>query len=98
MLTFDHLGGINTLLASLIYKDGAAICLLNRNPQTVCETINKANAQLLPTTPTFLNILLISKWYIKYKLDSLKLISYGAEKMPEELLKKLKLKMIIVYQ
>jgi len=90
MLTFDHLGGINTLLASLIYKDGAAICLSNRNPQTVCKTITKAKAQLLPTTPTFLNILLISKWYLKYKLDSLKLISYGAEKMPEELLKKLK--------
>lgn len=90
MLTFDHLGGINTLLASLIYQDGAAICLLNRNPQTVCKTITKTKAQLLPTTPTFLNILLISKWYIKYKLDTLKLISYGAEKMPEELLKKLK--------
>jgi len=90
MLSFDHLGGINTLLASLIYKDGAAICLLNRNPQIVCKTIAKTKAQLLPTTPTFLNILLISNWHTKYKLKSLKLISYGAEKMPEELLKRLK--------
>lgn len=90
MLTFDHLGGINTLLASLIYENGVAICLLNRNPLLVCKTIKKTRAELLPTTPTFLNMLLISKWHIKYKINSLKLISYGAEKMPEELLKKLK--------
>jgi long-chain acyl-CoA synthetase len=90
MLTFDHLGGINTLLASLIYDDGVAICLLNRKPQIVCKTIMQTSAQLLPTTPTFLNILLISRYFQKYNLNSLKLISYGAEKMPEELLKKLK--------
>ena len=39
MLTFDHLGGINTLLASLFYKDGVAICLKKRDPITVCRVI-----------------------------------------------------------
>lgn len=90
MLSFDHLGGINTLLASIIYNNGVAICLSDRKPFTVSKVIEKTSAELLPTTPTFLNILLISKWYMKFNINSLKLISYGAEKMPEELLKRLK--------
>ncbi len=90
MLTFDHLGGINTLLASLVYKDGVAICLNRRDPVTVCNIIEKTKSQLLPTTPTFLNILLLSKRQEVNNLKSLKLISFGAEFMPSELLKKLK--------
>ena len=90
MLTFDHLGGINTLLASLLYKDGVAICLKKRDPITVCRVIEKTKSQLLPTTPTFLNVLLLSKRQEVNDLGSLKLISFGAEFMPSELLKKLK--------
>ncbi len=90
MLTFDHLGGINTLLASLFYKDGVAICLKKRDPITVCKVIEKTKSQLLPTTPTFLNVLLLSKRHEVNNLRSLKLISFGAEFMPGELLKKLK--------
>ena len=90
MLTFDHLGGINTLLASLLYKDGVAICLEKRDPITVCRVIEKTKSQLLPTTPTFLNVLLLSKRQEVNDLSSLKLISFGAEFMPSELLKKLK--------
>ena len=90
MLTFDHLGGINTLLASLFYKGGVAICLKKRDPITVCRVIEKTKSQLLPTTPTFLNVLLLSKRQEVNDLGSLKLISFGAEFMPSELLKKLK--------
>ena len=90
MLTFDHLGGINTLLASLFYKDGVAICLKKRDPITVCRVIEKTKSQLLPTTPTFLNVLLLSKRQEVNDLGSLKLISFGAEFMPNKLLKKLK--------
>ncbi len=90
MLTFDHLGGINTLLASLLYKGGVAICLKKRDPITVCRVIEKTKSQLLPTTPTFLNVLLLSKRQEVNDLGSLKLISFGAEFMPSELLKKLK--------
>ena len=90
MFTFDHLGGINTLMTSLIYKDALAICLKKRDPVTVCKIIEKTKSQLLPTTPTFLNILLLSKRYEINNLKSLKLITFGAEFMPQELLKKLK--------
>ena len=90
MLTFDHLGGINTLLASLFFKDGVAICTTKRDPVSIGKLIQKTKAELLPTTPTFLNIFLLSREYKKRNLASIKLITFGAEFMPSELLKKLK--------
>ena len=45
--------------------------------------------QVLPTTPTFLNLLVLSETYKKFVLNSLTLISYGTESMSETLLKKL---------
>jgi acyl-CoA synthetase (AMP-forming)/AMP-acid ligase II len=56
-LMFDHIGGINTLLNCL--KDGSTIVITNdRNPFTICKIINKYNIHVLPTTPTFLNLML----------------------------------------
>jgi acyl-coenzyme A synthetase/AMP-(fatty) acid ligase len=39
--------------------------------------------ELLPTSPTFLNLILMSEAYRRYDLSSLKLITYGTEVMPE---------------
>lgn len=88
-LMFDHIGGINTLLNCL--KDGSTIVIPNdRNPDSVCDIINKYKVNVLPTTPTFLNLLLMNSIKLEEKLNSLKLISYGTERMPESLLLKLK--------
>jgi acyl-CoA synthetase (AMP-forming)/AMP-acid ligase II len=38
--------------------------------------------ELLPASPTFLNLLLLSKAYEGHDLSALKLITYGAEPMP----------------
>jgi long-chain acyl-CoA synthetase len=51
--------------------------------------VYKRQVELLPTSPTFLNMLLISRAYERFSIDSLKIISYGAEPMPEILLKNL---------
>jgi acyl-CoA synthetase (AMP-forming)/AMP-acid ligase II len=45
--------------------------------------------ELLPTTPTFLNLLLLSESFRHYDLSSLKLITYGTEVMPESVLKRI---------
>jgi acyl-CoA synthetase (AMP-forming)/AMP-acid ligase II len=68
---------------------GTVVILENRTPDYVCELINKHQVELLPTSPTFLNMMLISRAYERYPIDSLKIISYGAEPMPEVLLKNL---------
>jgi acyl-CoA synthetase (AMP-forming)/AMP-acid ligase II len=44
--------------------------------------------ELLPTSPTFLNLLLLSGAHERHDLSSLKLITYGTETMPESTLKK----------
>lgn len=79
-LLFDHWGGLNTLLHCL-----SNLCLIvipeKRVPEYICELIEKYGIELLPVTPSFLNMLLLSKSFMGKNLSSLKLITYGAEPM-----------------
>lgn len=88
-LMFDHIGGINTMLNCI--KDGSTIVIpSNRNPDYIIDLIFKYKINILPTTPTFLNLMLINLTNNYSKLNSLKLISYGTERMPEQVLLKIK--------
>ncbi len=85
-LLFDHIGGFNTMMHSL--SSGSLIVTLQqRSPEEVCGLIEKYHIELLPTSPTFLNMILLSRTYEQYDLSSLKIISYGTEPMPESTLK-----------
>ncbi len=85
-LLFDHWGGINTLL--YILSNIGVIGVPNvRSAEEVCEFIEKYKIELLPTTPTFINLILISKAFEKFDISSLKVVSYGTEMMPESTLK-----------
>lgn len=84
-LKLDHIGGINTLF-SIIFNGGTIITSQERTSQSVCEAIEKHKVQLFPTTPTFLNMLIMSKAYEKYDLSSLQIITYGTEPMPQSTL------------
>lgn len=89
-LIFDHMGGLDTLFYTL--SSGGTLVTLppgERGPEQVAQTIEKYHVELLPTSPTFLNFLLMSGMHEKYNLSSLKRISYGTEPMPEMLLKRL---------
>ncbi|MBA3681667.1 MAG: long-chain fatty acid--CoA ligase, partial [Bacteroidetes bacterium] len=87
-LLFDHWGGLNTLF-HIMSNGGTVVILENRTPNYVCELIEKYQVELLPTSPTFLNMMVLSRAYERHSLKSLKVISYGAEPMPESLLKHL---------
>lgn len=87
-LLFDHWGGLNTLF-HILSNGGTLVFLENRNPDYVCELIDKWKVELLPTSPTFLNMMLLSRAYERHDLKSLKIITYGSEPMPESVLKKL---------
>lgn len=88
MLMFDHIGGLNTML-NCINNGSPFVIPKDRNPNTIVDLIYKNQVQLLPTTPTFLNLILISTEDVAIKLFSLKMITYGTERMPESLLLKL---------
>jgi acyl-CoA synthetase (AMP-forming)/AMP-acid ligase II len=88
-LMFDHIGGINTLFHSL----ASGSCMVippNRSPDTVCRLIEQHKVSVLPASPTFLNLLLISGAHERFDMSSVKVITYGTEPMPESLLLKVK--------
>lgn len=88
-LLFDHIGGINTLLN--VAAMGATVTIpLERTPDHVCAMIELHKVALLPASPTFLNLILISGAVSRYDLSSLRMITYGTEPMPEGLLLKLR--------
>jgi acyl-CoA synthetase (AMP-forming)/AMP-acid ligase II len=88
-LMMDHFGGFNTLLSTFAYG-GVGICVSERTPEVVSRTIQQSRATLLPTTPTFLNLLLASRSYTQFDLSSVTLITYGTEVMPEATLQRVK--------
>ena len=88
-LLFDHIGGINTLL-NILATLSTAIIPRERNSDEICALIEKYKISVLPSNPTFLNLILMSNAYKKYDLSSLKMITYGTETMSESLLARLK--------
>jgi acyl-coenzyme A synthetase/AMP-(fatty) acid ligase len=86
-LMFDHIGGLNTLLNCLI-SGSPFVIPKDRNPSTIINLIEKHKVNILPTSPTFLNLMLLDDNFDPKKLLSLKLITYGTERMSEVLLKK----------
>ena len=87
-LLFDHIGGINTLLY-VLSNLGTFVTLSDRSPASVLECIEKHRIELLPTSPTFIKLILISEAYKDYDLSSLQLVTYGTEPMPQPVLEKL---------
>ncbi|MFJ9634682.1 long-chain fatty acid--CoA ligase [Streptomyces sp. NPDC101175] len=81
-MALDHIGGVNTLFRTLI-SGGTVVTEPQRTPKHACEAIERHRVQVLPTTPTFLNMLLVSGAYRDYDLSSLELITYGTEPMRE---------------
>jgi len=86
-LLLDHIGGINTMFHTLS-NGGCIITVENRSPEYICQTMEKHKVELLPTSPTFLNLLLLSEQYKNFDMSSLQVISYGTEVMPEATLSK----------
>ena len=88
-LMFDHIGGINTML-NILSMNATMIIPQNRNADDICKLIEEYKIAVLPSSPTFLNLILINRSYEKYDLSSLRMITYGTETMPEGLLNILK--------
>lgn len=86
-LLFDHIGGINTMFY-LLSNTGCMVILDSRKPDNVCKSIEKYKVEILPTSPTFINLLILSEAYKNYDLSSLQMVTYGTEPMPESTLLK----------
>ena len=80
-LLLDHIGGINTLFHALC-NGGTIVTTEDRSPDGVCAAIARHRVELLPTTPTFLRMLLIADAAGRHDLSSLDIVTYGTEPMP----------------
>lgn len=86
-LLYDHIGGINTMLYTLA-NGGCLVTVEKRSPDAVLKAIEKHGVELLPTSPTFVNLILLSEAYQRWDLSSLTTVTYGTEPMPESTLKR----------
>ena len=84
-LLFDHIGGFNTMMHTLA-NAGTIVTIPSRQVEDVCRAIERHQVELLPTSPTFLNMLLLNRVFERFDLSCLKVISYGTEPMPESTL------------
>lgn len=87
-LLFDHIGGINTLLHTL-FNRGTIIAPEFRTVDSILENCRKFNIEVLPTTPTFLRMMLMSGSVPNRIPSCLKIITYGTERMDQPTLDEL---------
>ena len=85
----DHIAGLDTLFY-VIFNGGTIVTCPSRQAADICACIERHAVELLPATPSFLTMLLMSGVYEKYDLSSLKVISYGTEVMPNSTLARLR--------
>ncbi len=86
-LLFDHIGGINTMLYALS-NGGTLVVVPDRSPDSVLAAIERHSVELLPTSPTFINLILLSDAYRRHDLSSLNTVTYGTEPMPDTTLRR----------
>jgi len=86
----DHISGIDTLFYAL--SNGSLIVLPeDRSVDAVCRALDEHAVEVLPTSPSFLHLMLLSTPGVAPEagFDSLRCITYGGEVMPESTLSRL---------
>jgi len=81
-LLFDHIGGLNTLLHTLFNK-GTVVAPKSRSVKDILATCSEHEIEVLPTTPTFLRMMLMSGLIPDQVPETLRIITYGTERMDQ---------------
>lgn len=88
-LLLDHIAGIDTLFYTL--KSGGSLVITNdRSPNAICELIERHQVEVLPASPSFINLLYVSGDCLNFDLSSLKIVTLGSEPVSKGLLKRTK--------
>lgn len=81
-LLFDHIGGLNTLFHTL-FNLGTVVAIEKRSVESILKTCSEHKIEVLPTTPTFLRMMLMSGLVPDSVPKSLRIITYGTERMDQ---------------
>lgn len=88
LLLMDHIGGIDAALRCLC-AGSTLVIPQARTPDAAGQAIEAHRINILPASPTFLNLMLLNGIHQRYDCRSLEIIAYGAEAMPGPLLQRL---------
>ncbi len=90
LMRFDHIGGLDMAWRALGGGHTLVAPPAEITPVTVAAAIERHRVEVLPATPSFLNLLLLAGVKTTHDLGSLRLVPYGAESMPAGLLARLR--------
>ena len=88
LLLIDHIGGLDSAFRCL-FSGSTLVVPEARSPEAAGQAIASHQVNVLPASPTFLNLMLLSGTVQEYDLSTVEIIAYGAEAMPQKVLKRL---------
>ena len=83
-----YIGGLTTMFTSLV-NGGCLVVVPERHPDEILAAVERHRVELLPVTPSFINLVLLSEAHTRHDLSSLMVISYGTEPMPQDTLERI---------
>lgn len=88
LLLADHIGGLDSAFRTL-FAGSTLVVPQARTALAVGEVVERYGVNILPASPTFLNLMLLARVPDQFDCSSLEVIAYGAEPMPAGLLARL---------
>lgn len=88
LLLIDHIGGLDSAFRCL-FSGSTLVVPETRSPEAAGLAIASHQVNVLPASPTFLNLMLLSGTAQNYDLSTVEIIAYGAEAMPQKVLNRL---------
>jgi len=87
-LLFDHIGGLNTLFHTL-FNRGVVVAPEERTVKAILQLCQTFQVEVLPATPTFLRLMLMTGGLPDSFPKSIRIVTYGTERMDEATLEEL---------
>lgn len=88
LLLIDHIGGLDSAFRCL-FSGSTLVIPEARSPEAAGRAIASHQVNVLPASPTFLNLMLLSGTAQEHDLSTVEIIAYGAEAMPQKVLTRL---------
>lgn len=85
LLLIDHIGGLDSAFRTL-FSGSTLVIPDQRTPESASAAIAAHQVNILPASPTFLNLMLLAHAHEAHDCSSIEIIAYGAEAMPQPLL------------
>lgn len=90
LMRFDHIGGLDMAWRALAGGHVLVAPPAELSPEAVAAVVAAQRVDVLPATPSFLNLLVASGALERHDFTSLRTVPYGAEPMPIGLLGRLR--------